>query len=62
MSTGTHGGQRHGIILEFRVVLRQLMWVPETEVFCKSRKPAIHNETLSLIKKKKKKKVRWLCG
>lgn len=25
----------------------------QTEVFCKSRKPVIHNETLSLIKKKK---------
>lgn len=48
MSTGAHGGQRHQIILELQVVLRQLMWVPETEIFCKSRKLAIHNETLSL--------------
>lgn len=52
-STDTHGGQRHGLILELRVVLRQVIWVPETEVFCESREPAIHNETPSLIKKKK---------
>lgn len=59
-SIGAHGGQRHRIILELQVVPRQLMWVPETEVFCKSRKPAIHNETLSLKKEEEGAVALWL--